>query len=120
MGEDKTKAKKKRSWLFTTWRPLMAFQYLAVCLFDFMLAPICTAMFYYWTGQAGEYAAWKPITLQGGGTYHLAMMAIVGVSAWSHGREKMEYWKRHGFGCKRDCPDSEADEPGSGDEEEAK
>lgn len=33
--------------------------------------------------------AWSPLTLQGAGLFHLAMGAILGVTAWSRGQEKM-------------------------------
>ncbi len=32
---------------------------------------------------------WDPITLKEGGFYHLAMAAIIGVAAWTRGREKI-------------------------------
>jgi hypothetical protein len=33
--------------------------------------------------------AWEPLTLQGAGLFHVAMGAILGVTAWSRGREKL-------------------------------
>ena len=65
----------------------MAWQYLVVCLFDFMLAPILTAMYYKWAG--GTYVPWVPITLKEGGFYHMSQMAIVGISAYTRGQEKI-------------------------------
>lgn len=65
----------------------MAWQYLAVCLFDFLFAPIITG-WYAWFAEI-PYQAWKPITLGEGGFYHMAMGAIVGVTAWARGREKV-------------------------------
>lgn len=32
---------------------------------------------------------WDPITLKEGGFYHLAMAAIIGVAAWTRGKEKI-------------------------------
>lgn len=32
---------------------------------------------------------WNPLTLQGGGLYHLAMGAVIGITAWSRGQEKI-------------------------------
>ena len=65
----------------------MAWQYTAVCLFDFMLAPILTGVYYAWAG--GTYVPWVPITLKEGGFYHMSMMAIVGISAYTRGQEKI-------------------------------
>ena len=65
----------------------MAWQYTAVCLFDFIIAPILTAIYYKWSG--GTYVPWVPLTLKEGGFYHMSMMGIVGVSAWSRGQENL-------------------------------
>ena len=75
------------SWFLKYWRPAMAWQYTAVCLFDFMLAPILTGVYYAWAG--GTYVPWVPITLKEGGFYHMSMMAIVGISAYTRGQEKI-------------------------------
>ena len=68
-------------WIKTYWRPAIAWQYLIVCVCDFIIFP---ALFMYFTKQA-----WDPITLKEGGFYHLAMAAIVGVAAWTRGQEKI-------------------------------
>jgi hypothetical protein len=75
-------------WVKTRWRPAIAWQYFAVCLFDFIIAPVLTMFFYFYT--SGVYVPWAPITFAGGGLYHLSMGAIVGVSAWSRGQEKIK------------------------------
>lgn len=79
---------KEASWIKHYWRPAIAWQYFAVCLFDFILAPILLGMFAYVTGAA--YIVWVPLTLQQGGFYHLSMGAIIGVAAWSRGQEKIK------------------------------
>lgn len=66
----------------------MGWQYAAVCLFDFILAPIMLVLFSYKTGQ--PYIQWHPITLEGAGTYHISMMAILGITSWSRGQEKIK------------------------------
>jgi hypothetical protein len=33
---------------------------------------------------------WQPLTLQGGGLIHIAFGAILGISAWTRGQEKIE------------------------------
>jgi hypothetical protein len=81
-------------WIRKYWRPAMAWQYLAVCLFDFIIAPIMTMSLYKFLG--GTYVPWDPITLKEGGFYHLSMAAIVGVAAWTRGQEKIT--KLNSFG----------------------
>lgn len=69
------------------WRPAMAWSYFAICLWDFLIAPI----FFAWYSQrvGVPFTPWKPITLGEGGMYHIAMGAIVGATAWMRGREKI-------------------------------
>lgn len=75
------------SWVKTRWRPLIAWQYFSVCLFDFIIGPVITMIFFAQTG--GEYVQWSPLTIQGGGLYHLAMGAILGITSWSRMQEKL-------------------------------
>lgn len=75
-------------WMTTTWRPLMAITYMATIWFDFILGPIIFNMLQYRTGEQ-LISAWTPLTLQGGGLYHLSMGAILGIAAWSRGQEKV-------------------------------
>lgn len=69
------------SWLKQYWRPAIAWQYFAVCLFDFIVFPLMSM--HYLSQQ------WDPITLKEGGFYHLSMAAIIGVAAWTRGQEKI-------------------------------
>lgn len=78
---------KEESWIKNYWRPAIAFQYLVVCIFDFILFPLATFSFAYATHSS--YTQWDPITLKESGFYHLAMGAIIGVSAWTRGLEKI-------------------------------
>jgi hypothetical protein len=71
----------EESWIKQYWRPAIAWQYLAVCIFDFIIFP---AAYMYFSQQQ-----WDPITLKEGGFYHLAMAAIIGVAAWTRGQEKI-------------------------------
>lgn len=75
------------TWIKQYWRPFMAWQYAAVCIFDFIVAPMLTMAFYKWNG--GVYVPWAPLTLKESGFYHLSMAAIVGVAAWTRGQEKI-------------------------------
>jgi hypothetical protein len=65
----------------------MAYQYLVVCIFDFIIFPIASGLFIIYAKV--PYVAWEPITLKQAGLYHMAMAAIVGVSAWTRGQEKL-------------------------------
>lgn len=76
------------SWLKQYWRPIMAYQYLAVCLFDFIVAPLLTMALSKYTGI--QYKPWDPLTLKESGYYHMAMGAILGVAAWTRGQEKIK------------------------------
>jgi len=73
-------------WFYSSWRPAMAYQYLAVCIFDFILAPVLVGVY---SAMFNEYHVWAPITLQAAGIYHVAMGAIVGVTSWSRGQERI-------------------------------
>lgn len=70
------------SWLKQYWRPAIAWQYFAVCVFDFIIFP---GAYMYFANQA-----WDPLTLKESGFYHLAMAAIIGVAAWTRGQEKIQ------------------------------
>jgi hypothetical protein len=79
---------KKEDWMNAKWRPMMGWTYMATCIFDFILGPILYNMLqYYNPGQA--VGMWTPLTLQGGGLYHIAMGAIIGVSAYGRTQEKL-------------------------------
>lgn len=72
--------KPSRNMLKGNWRPLMAYQYILICLFDFMFGPIATMIYHGVTKT--DYAQWQSLTLQGGGMYHISMGAILGISTW--------------------------------------
>jgi hypothetical protein len=69
------------------WRPLMAWVYAVTVMFDFVLAPILLGIYTVATGQ--KYIQWQPLTIQGGGMFHIAMGAVIGVSSYSHSQEKI-------------------------------
>ena len=78
---------KPDNWIQTHWRPMAAWQYLFICLFDFFLAPIFMAWYAIYTDTT--LVMWLPLTLQGGGLYHLSMGAIVGITSYSRTQEKL-------------------------------
>jgi hypothetical protein len=79
------------TWFNSRWRPAMAWLYLVTCAFDFLAAPILLAWYMAITKSA--YMPWDPLTLKGGGVYHIAFGAIIGVTSWSKGQEKVEILK---------------------------
>jgi len=88
MTKQSESAKKQEDWMNAKWRPMMGWTYMATCIFDFILGPILyNILQYYNPGQA--VGMWTPLTLQGGGLYHIAMGAIIGVSAYGRTQEKL-------------------------------
>ena len=83
--------KKEDDWMTKKWRPMMALMYMICCLFDFALFPILFTVVQFWEVQAANdaFRQWVPITLQGGGLFHVAMGAVLGVSAYGRTQEKI-------------------------------
>lgn len=70
---------------FNSWRPLLAYIYMAICIFDFIVFPIMwSAIQVYHSGNVT--LAWSPISLQGGGLVHLSFGGAISIAA--HGRTK--------------------------------
>lgn len=82
----------KEEWLNRKWRPLMAYTYMAICIFDFILGPILNYAFF--AKLHATFNAWKPLTLSEGGLFHMAMGAILGVAAFTRGQEKVTRYSR--------------------------
>lgn len=82
---------KKDDWLKTKWRPMMGWMYMVVCIFDFIVFPIGFTVVQFWEVEASNdaFRQWNPLTLQGAGLFHMAMGAILGITAWSRGQEKI-------------------------------
>lgn len=82
---------KKEDWMQKKWRPMMAIMYMIVCIFDFVLFPVLFTVVQFWEVEAvnDAFRQWEPITLISGGLFHVAMGAILGVTAWSRGQEKI-------------------------------
>lgn len=78
----------QEDWSSRKWRPYMAWLYMVVCALDFIIFPVL------WSILQAKYNGmvtnqWDPLTLKGAGLFHMAMGAIVGVTAWSRGQEKI-------------------------------
>jgi len=79
----------KEDWINRKWRPMMAVMYFTVCICDFIIFPVLWSLFQaYFEGQVTT--PWTPLTLQGAGLFHMAMGAILGVTAWTRGQEKIK------------------------------
>jgi hypothetical protein len=89
--EDKKDVKPQEDWMTKKWRPMMAIMYMFCCLADFFIFPIMFTVVQFWETQAANdaFRQWVPITLQGGGLFHVAMGAVLGVSAYGRTQEKL-------------------------------
>jgi hypothetical protein len=89
--EVKKEDKPQEDWMTKKWRPMMAMMYMICCLCDFALFPIMFTIVQFWEVQAANdaFRQWVPITLQGGGLFHVAMGAVLGVSAYGRTQEKV-------------------------------
>ena len=74
-------------WFHNKGRPARAWSYLIICLFDFIGGPMMYAAYY---ETLEKFIQWQPLTLRGGGIYHAAMLAILGVTAWGRTQEKLK------------------------------
>jgi len=83
--------KKDEDWMTKKWRPMMAMMYMTACLFDFVVFPIMFTIVQFWETQAANdaFRQWVPITLQGGGLFHVAMGGVLGVTAYGRTQEKL-------------------------------
>lgn len=82
-------SRKTDTWLQKYWRPVMAVAYTVIILFDFIVAPILWSILQAFA--AGTVTLqWAPLTLLSGGVFHAAMGAVLGISAFTRGQEKVE------------------------------
>lgn len=117
-----------RTWSIANWRSIAAVVYLVICVFDFMIVPI-------WVGWHNERLTqiiaditplspavqtvilnhrldqWQPLTLGSGGLFHIAFGAILGVSAWSTGRERITEMRETGLPVVVGPPNPSVDNP---------
>jgi hypothetical protein len=71
------------------WRPAIAWLYIAICFVDFMVFPILWNVAQISFLKTIVITAWTPLTLQGGGLFHISMGAILGVTAYGRTQEKL-------------------------------
>lgn len=96
----KVTKKETEDWIQKKWRPMMAIMYMVVCIFDFIIFPIGFTIVQFWETQAANdaFRQWQPLTLVGAGLFHMAMGAVLGITAWSRGQEKIAGVASTGFG----------------------
>jgi len=87
-GAESTVENTNTDWINNKYRPAMGWVYMAICIFDFILAPIA------WTAiQAIAHGSianqWAPLSLGGGGLLHVAFGAVIGISAFGRTKEKI-------------------------------
>jgi len=79
--------KKNDNWMQTLWRPMMGWMYMLICLLDMAVFPVLWAL---WQGYNHvQITQWNPLTLQGAGLFHIAMGAVLGISAFGRTQEKL-------------------------------
>ena len=95
------------TWYSKSWRPMAAYIYMIICLFDFAIMPLYGMYAHHisiselvilslkYADPIAAYtilhssSIWTPITLMYSGMFHAAMGAVLGVSAWTRGQEKI-------------------------------
>jgi len=75
-------------WINKRWRPMMSVIYMLTCFADFVAFPVLWSVLQAMShGQVTN--QWQPLTLQGAGLYHIAMGAVLGLSAYGRSQEKI-------------------------------
>ena len=81
------KKERDTEWMQKLWRPAMGWMYMLICLLDMAVFPVCWSLL-----QAMMHmpiTQWNPLTLQGAGLFHIAMGAVLGISAFGRTQEKL-------------------------------
>lgn len=96
--EEKNAKKEGEHWMKAYWRPAAAWIYMLICLFDFVIGPILTMGLPIYLKMLGAaaitYTQWQSLTLANGGLIHLAFGAILGITSWTRGAEKLQAMKQ--------------------------
>lgn len=80
--------KESTDWINKKWRPAMGWSYMITCITDFVVFPVLWSLLQAMSkGQVTS--QWQPVTLMGAGLYHVAMGAIIGVTAYGRTKEKL-------------------------------
>jgi hypothetical protein len=75
------------AWMQNLWRPAMGWMYMLICLLDMAVYPVLWA---FWQGfNHTAITQWDPLTLKSSGLFHIAMGAVLGISAFGRTQEKL-------------------------------
>ena len=94
--------KKKEDWMNSKWRPMMGWIYMGTCFCDFVLFPILWSLLQAVLKQ--PVSQWQPLTLQGAGLFHIAMGAVLGLTAWGRTQEKLQGANNGGIAATASLP----------------
>lgn len=83
-----TQSDQDQAYFIKNFREIAGITYIVVCIFDFVLAPILTAIYFGYTKT--PYIPWVPLTTMGGGMFHISFGAILGVSSYMRGLSQVE------------------------------
>jgi len=89
---DQQLKKEEEHWMKSYWRPAMGWLYMVICLCDFIVFPIIAMfmpVFLKGLGVPLQYVPWQSLTLSNGGLIHLAFGAILGITSYTRGQEKL-------------------------------
>ena len=75
---------------YKEWRMVGAYVFYAICVFDFIIAPLATILI---NGLIKTIPPWTPLTTGSGGIFFFAFGGIVGLSTWSKFGENKEMFK---------------------------
>ena len=79
------------NWFKSNWRPMAAWIYLIIVFMDFVGFPLLIHLLWSFTTHlpTDKFIEWTSLTLTNGGIFHMAMGAIIGVTAWSKSSERI-------------------------------
>ena len=87
MMAEKDKDSGGAEWMQKLWRPAMGWMYMLICLADMIVFPVLWSLLQAVTHS--PITQWNPLTLQGAGLFHIAMGAVLGISAFGRTQEKL-------------------------------
>ena len=87
MADEREKDSGGAEWMQKLWRPAMGWMYMLICLADMIVFPVLWSLLQAITHS--PITQWNPLTLQGAGLFHIAMGAVLGISAFGRTQEKL-------------------------------
>ena len=87
MADEQEQDKKDPNWMQNLWRPMMGWMYMLICMLDMAVFPVLWSLLQ--ATMQMPITQWNPLTLQGAGLFHIAMGAVLGISAFGRTQEKL-------------------------------